>query len=329
MNTTQDDNQLSRYRLCAPGDEFQLAKAAGDDLPKEVSGQPAAYFWKDVIAAGMYRHPGRGFTLAVDRKRLAQWAETGTNMIAAGVAIPINCDHSDAARDCVGYVKEFKIDGDRLMALCQMIGEDAPLLAARNQVSAGIVPDFTDGEGRHWGDAIVHVALTPVPVVSGQEPFIETNARADEQAPMTLTLATLPDLSELSRLREMLAEKDREISALSEATAQAAVRACFATKIDMALSRGAIDKATRDRLGELASQVARQDGSAFLLARNGAGGAEQALLVQLAEILLENRPILHGQATSAQTLSRAIPGEIDSAVLNEFSKYMTAVANRR
>jgi hypothetical protein len=143
-----------------------------DLLPPEVAGQPATYFWKDAIHAGAYRHPTRGFSLAVDRHRLHRWADVGSAMLDAGVPIPINCDHSDSARDVVGYVREFKVDGDHLFALCQFIGPDAALTAARNHVSVGIHPDFTDGQGRRWGEAIIHLALTPVPVVPGQRGFI-------------------------------------------------------------------------------------------------------------------------------------------------------------
>ena len=143
------------------------------DLPAEVAGKPASYFWKDMIHSGNYVHPEQGFSLAVDRDRLKRWAETGQELLAAGVAIPINCDHSDAARDVVGYVKEFKLDGDRLLGLCQFIGDDAALMAARNLVSVGIDPDFTDGQARQWGEAIVHLALTPVPVVPDQDQFVQ------------------------------------------------------------------------------------------------------------------------------------------------------------
>jgi hypothetical protein len=153
-----------------------------EDLPAEVAGQPATYLWKDMIHTGAYVHPTRKFSLAVDRERLGRWAEAGRKMLAAGVAIPINCDHSDAARDVVGYIKEFKLDGDRLLGLCQFIGDEAALTAARNLVSVGIDPDFTDGEARQWGEAIVHLALTPTPVVPDQDQFVEATDESLDSA---------------------------------------------------------------------------------------------------------------------------------------------------
>jgi hypothetical protein len=148
------------------------------DRPSAVAGQPAAYFWKDVIRPGKYVHPVRGFTLDVDRPRMQRWAATGRRMIAAGINIPANADHSSSAYDALGRILDFRIEGDSLLALHQMIGSDAAKLAARNQASVGIDPDFVDGRGRRWGEAIVHVALTPVPVVPGQGPFIQAASRA-------------------------------------------------------------------------------------------------------------------------------------------------------
>lgn len=182
------------FKLHASALSPDAAVTPDGDLPAEVAGQPASYFWKDMIHAGNYVHPTGNFSLAVDRQRLGNWSDTGRQMLAAGVAIPINCDHSDAARDVVGYVKEFKLDDDRLLGLCQFIGDDAALTAARNLVSVGIDPDFTDGQARQWGEAIVHLALTPVPVVPDQDQFVE--ATSDEESPDLVLVDETSDQSE-------------------------------------------------------------------------------------------------------------------------------------
>jgi hypothetical protein len=177
----------SPFRLLSTtSDESPEPAADSDSLPTEVAGQPAAYFWKEVIHTGNYKHPTKAFLLNVDAGRLQKWLGTGQSMLAAGVPIPINCDHSDRARDVVGYVKDLRIDGDRLMALCQFIGPDAALLAARNQVSAGIDPNFIDGQSRQWGEAIVHLALTPVPVVPDQGAFMPASLASDSADVPTL-----------------------------------------------------------------------------------------------------------------------------------------------
>jgi hypothetical protein len=175
------------FHLHAPRSMPATPIESAGNWPSEVAGQPATYFWKEMIHAGNYVHPTRGYALDVDQNRLVRWAATGERMLAAGVPIPINCDHSDRARDVVGYVKQFKVDGDQLLGLCQFIGPDAALTAARNWVSVGINPDFKDGEARKWGEAIVHLALTPVPVVPDQGGFLA--AARDGEIGDTLILA--------------------------------------------------------------------------------------------------------------------------------------------
>jgi hypothetical protein len=144
--------------------------------------QPNLRLWKDLIRVGRYRHPTKRFTVRVDRRRLDHWAHTFWRMSANGVRVHIPADHSDAAADNRGYVLALRRVGDRLMALCQLIGADAIRDAARNQVSIGVAPSFIDGHGHIYHDAIVHVALTPVPVVPGQGEFLAAETLPFEPA---------------------------------------------------------------------------------------------------------------------------------------------------
>ncbi|MDP9175552.1 MAG: hypothetical protein M3O30_17050 [Planctomycetota bacterium] len=169
------------HATTTPTSAVDAPVAPTDHLPSQIAGQPAAYFWKEMIHTGAYTHPTRGYSLAVDQARLQLWAQTGEKMLARGVPIPINCDHSDRARDVVGYVKQFRLEGNRLKALCQFIGTEAALIAARNLVSVGIDPNFTDGQARQWGEAIVHLALTPVPVVPDQGQFIAASREGESE----------------------------------------------------------------------------------------------------------------------------------------------------
>lgn len=163
------------FVLFFAGDEAKKASrlARWRSLPKEIAGQPCTYLWKDVISVGDYKHPHDKWELHVTPDQLTQWAGTGNQMIAAGIPIPINTDHSDAAKQCVGYVKGFKVKGQRLYTLCQLIGADAPLLAARNMVSVGIETRFIDSQEKNWGQVIYHIALTPIPLIPNQSPFLK------------------------------------------------------------------------------------------------------------------------------------------------------------
>jgi len=193
------------------------SSSAATSRPSTIAGQPVAYLWKDVIRTGHYRHPTRGFRLDVDMPRLRRWASVGRRMIAAGIHIPANVDHSNSARDALGRVLDFQIRGPALVALHQLVGADAAALAARNQASVGIDPDYVDGHGRRWGEAIVHVALTPVPVVPGQGQFIQAasrepaasghaNTSAGLQRSTLNTIACSPE--QLTDLRGLLPDGD-------------------------------------------------------------------------------------------------------------------------
>jgi hypothetical protein len=175
--------------LSAPRTDFADLSSA-DERPLEIMGQPVVYKWKDLIEPGEYENRGKGFHLSAPMDRLLGWASTGRKMVAAGVDIPINVDHSNKAEDVRGYVKDFRVDGGRLLGLCQLIGADAVKEASRNRVSIGVPKgDFIDGTGRNWGDAIVHVALTPVPVVPNQNDF-QAASRAAAADVLTLAAAT-------------------------------------------------------------------------------------------------------------------------------------------
>lgn len=60
------------------------------------------------------------------------------------------------------------------------------------------VKDWKDGTGKVWKDSIVHVAITPLPVVAGQDGFRALSTDSAEFAGWTLSLAQLLPNAELS-----------------------------------------------------------------------------------------------------------------------------------
>jgi hypothetical protein len=329
-NTIMND-LTTPFHLSASASALASPAEPTADLPVEVAGQPASYFWKEMIHAGSYAHPTRGYSLAVDDARMTQWAQTGAKMLAAGLAIPINCDHSDRARDVVGYVKDVKLEGDRLLALCQFIGEDAIRTAARNLVSVGIDPDFTDGQGRNWGEAIVHLALTPVPVVPDQGEFekVQSQPLIAQGSPAPLS----NQADESAQLRAQLFAAQQRIAELSSKLpqpmsheAEAAMIESATAKFDLAVLRGALSPAARDQL--VAALVQSPDGRPNLitLSRFANPRGDHSLAMTIANALLDNDPIDTGELTGLQTMARAIPGEASSSI-DQLRTYMTKVAS--
>jgi hypothetical protein len=248
-----------------------LSPAMAEQFPREVNGQPAAYFWADGIRVGRYIHPAGKFELHVDEKRLDGWAENFRRMKAAGVDVPVPVDHSSSARDNLGYVVDVKREGDTLKLLHQLIGEDAIKLAARNKVSLGIDPQFTDGRGTAFGDCVVHSSLTPVPVVPGQEGFVPLSN--DRSAAMVFHLATDPLRGEYADL--------------------------FRRRMDALVSAGHVTPACRDRIVKL---FGPHHGVMHL-------SRDRTVLDDLLAALEQNRSVPLGERTGLQTLSRLIPGE--------------------
>lgn len=133
---------------------------------------PVAYFWKDVIGTGKYRHPITGQTFEVDEKRIDGWIKKYEKMRERGIEIPTPVDHSDRAEDNRGFVVGARRVGGKLQLLHQVIGEDGARMACRNRCSVFIDPEFTDEHGKNWGEVIAHSAFTPKPVISGQGEFV-------------------------------------------------------------------------------------------------------------------------------------------------------------
>lgn len=156
-------------------------------------------------------------------KRVRNWARTFKEMKKAGLRIPccwghqpgaVPADASDDARaerqyylsrynagyledlvadgaanlDAVLDVPGCSLEGDKLVAWTRL-PDGREVKTAVGEVSAAI-RDWTDGTGRLWKDAIIHVALTPLPVVGNQTGFRSLSSVPDTQT-FYLSLSTL------------------------------------------------------------------------------------------------------------------------------------------
>lgn len=125
------------------------------------------WFWKELIRVGDFEHPATGTPIPVSMSRLEHWRDCGNEMNTLGVRIPVNREHGLMADSSLGTVEGFKIEGDGLYGKLRLIGADAGLLLARNDVSVGIMPgDYKDSTGKVWHDVLYHVAVTQFPVIT-------------------------------------------------------------------------------------------------------------------------------------------------------------------
>ena len=187
------------------------------DLPDEVNGLPAFYYWKDGISVGEYVHPKKGFKLNITEDRLSKLSRNFQKMLSNGVAVPILKDHQEKADATLGYILDTKVEDGTLWELHQFLGEDARDIGLRNFVSLGIDPDFTDGRGKSYGEAIVHSAITPVPVIPGQQGFVSLSSSSSQGGERDIfELAATTDggadmalaKEQLDRIKELLGGSD-------------------------------------------------------------------------------------------------------------------------
>jgi hypothetical protein len=176
---------------------------------------------KLLLRRGLYQAP-QG-PVRAGAVRLKHWADTHAAMKAAGLRIPIGWGHQPRAvpadetevesqqfwlsRLNAGYLDgldydpvagDLKMRGDvpgcevdasgNLMAWTEL-ADGRKVKSAVGEVSAAI-RDWTDGTGKLWKDAIIHVGITPLPVVAGQGGFRALSA-ADDGKTIYLSLTSL------------------------------------------------------------------------------------------------------------------------------------------
>ena len=134
---------------------------------------PVQRFRKDLIALGTFKHPTLGWKLKVTRDRAKAWVETFNKMLAAGCEIPVNRDHKPGVDNHVGYLVGLEFTKGQLFGIVEARGKQAIEDCQRvNRVSIEVLPDYIDGKGTHYGEALVGLAITAQPVVNRQDGFV-------------------------------------------------------------------------------------------------------------------------------------------------------------
>ncbi|MEM7227249.1 MAG: hypothetical protein AAF432_00395 [Planctomycetota bacterium] len=144
-------------------------KAVGDRR-KDDNGSPVQSFEAVLLREEKLTHPNDGWTLDVTGERMEQYRDRANRMLGARMQIPVVDEHfATSAKSTMGYMKGIDVRDGSLVARLDMVGEDAIAAANRNFVSVEIEPDVADSSGTEFGEAITRIALTPEPVVRGQD----------------------------------------------------------------------------------------------------------------------------------------------------------------
>ena len=329
-------HQPKRLLILSATQPSAMLAVESAQLVKAESGQPRRRYVKEIIRTGGYTHPKHGWKLDVTPERMDAWAKNFGAMRSAGVDVEVTVDHSQKAEAVRGYVTDMYRDGDRLIAVHEMIGDDAFKLAERvHNVSVEIDDDFLDSKGNRYGESIVRSSIVQSPIVPNQSPF--ERLAASRKAASSLALAGDVPLYEpapheapeantmkliLSAIEDITGAKD-----VTEATAVEVLKT-FGEKLKaqpkpapkLELSDAEVDAidervdVLRERIdglvsaGKITPAVAKSLGPillgeagnrpTFLLSRR-LSGTEQPIARTILDALAQNDPLVIGRAMLA------------------------------
>jgi len=184
IKTTLSSQTPSAYMLSADPDTFIPEGAAIQDGDTPLR----RMFRKELIREGLYIHPGTGQVIPVTRDRMQHWVTNHKRRTAKGIDTEFVVDHSDGARDVMGYIKGLELveatddDPCRLFGLHEVRGEDAIASVGRCRNTSLGIENFTDSDGEEYGETIVHNSLCQRPVVPGQSDFEPVSLSSGQDA---------------------------------------------------------------------------------------------------------------------------------------------------
>lgn len=129
---------------------------------------PSKLYRKELIHVGEYVKEVDNTHFAVTLSILEHWVNIFHLFLANGIKVPVPSSHFG---DNNGYVRELSVEGESLYGVLELFGEDADKLAKTNDVSIYAPVEWVDGTGHIYSYPILHVALTPYPVIPGLQEF--------------------------------------------------------------------------------------------------------------------------------------------------------------
>ncbi len=192
---------------------------------------PRRMMRKVAIRVGDFEADGK--KLAVSESDLKHWSATFRKMKAAGIDVPLCSDHDMAASDTLGQVHDLEVVGDELIATVEVIGEKAIESALRNNCSIYAPVKFKAGDGQVYEQPILHLAVTPYPLIPGLgrfQPIAASNVRRlskeanamDKFAQRIARVLNLGEDADEEKVAEMVDELVKKVDDLTEKVAAAA-----------------------------------------------------------------------------------------------------------
>lgn len=314
----------------------------------DASGQPVQRFRKELIRVGEWVHPDTGQDIEVTTDRIDHWVTQFSAMKADGVKVYLPSGHTSDPAKNRGWVVEMFREGETLVGLFDAIGEDAIREASRNDVSVRVCTlDITTATGlKTYDDAIEHVALTPIPVITGQKHTVAITASRGTVNVPAFRLSTGGSMESLKKIcaalgiewAEGMTEESATAAIMSNIEAAKASKADAETKAKdattaLSLARAELAKATPEKHSAAMLDLARENRTVKIDALVNAGKITPAVATDLKSIwcptddaalslsmgmnttfkatlaaLDKNDAKALGEQTKGQQLSRTTPG---------------------
>lgn len=193
--------------------------------PRTEGGQPVKRFRKELIRSGSYcTADDTRFT--VDGDALDNWVAEFSRMKAGGVKVPVPAGHTTDPEANRGWVVDMFREGESLVGVIDLVGEDAIKMAGRSDVSLYSPAHLDDGKGNSYKWPITHVALCTDPVIPGLKGFVPLAASLGNK-PVNVPVFTdhkeIPVALKFDKLQKALGIEEP----LTEANAEKAIVASF------------------------------------------------------------------------------------------------------
>ena len=137
------------------------------------NGEPVYRFKVQAVPAGNFL-TADDQPFQVTQPTLKHWTDTFKAFANRGIPVPVltGTHLEPTAEHSVGRVIGLTNDGKSLWATVELIGKDAPRIAASNSVSIYAEPEWKDTFGNTYQWPIRHLLLTPDPRIPGLKGFV-------------------------------------------------------------------------------------------------------------------------------------------------------------
>lgn len=245
--------------------EFSEAISEGEDLIKEA------------IMFSTGTHRGKEYT--------EEHLSTLANNFAVEDAIPIQLDHSESARDTVGFLEEATVKDGKLLGKVRIIEEWAKSRITQKLLNKLSVSFYTDKEGNPT--RLREVSLVAFPQVKGAKLFSENGFTSEsDELVQTEEVQPMPEETKIDKFAELEAAYAEKFAAL-EGKLNKFTEEKVAAKVEKFQELNKVVPAQKDSLTKLLASFSEEQAEAFEEFMSNMGKVEFS---EVAEVETSEKP---------------------------------------